>query len=137
MQKIRNQLQESLYENKIIRRNLSSFTFVKVHLSRRSMPRVLVNGEVVRTEVLPRQRAHQDPPQGREGAAGNISIHFAGSHILRSSVSAHVLAACATSRMETRAIFARHDLFTLLAYDVIRVTGRKTRNGLRRYKGVL
>lgn len=58
------------------------FTFVKVHLSGRSMPRVLVNGEVVRAEVLPRQWAHQDPPQGREGAAGNLSIHFAGSHII-------------------------------------------------------
>jgi len=63
------------------------FTFVKVHFSGRSMPRVLVNGEVVRTEIFPRQRAHQDPPQGREGAAGNLSIHFAGSHILRSSAS--------------------------------------------------
>lgn len=55
---------------------------MKVHFSGRSMPRVLVNGEVVRAEVLPRQRAHQDPPQGREGAAGNLSIHFAGSHII-------------------------------------------------------
>lgn len=47
------------------------------------MPRVLVDGEIVWAEVLPRQRAHQDPPQGREGAAGNLSIHFAGSHIIR------------------------------------------------------
>lgn len=31
------------------------FTFVKVNLSGRSMPRVLVKGEVVRAEVLPRQ----------------------------------------------------------------------------------
>lgn len=64
---------------------LGFFTFAKVHLPGRSMPRVLVDGEVVRAEVLPRQRAHQDPPQGREGAAGNLSIHFAGSHIIECS----------------------------------------------------
>lgn len=62
-----------------------------MHFPGRSMPRVLVNGEVVRAEVLPRQRAHQDPPQGREGAAGNLSIHFASSHIIRvSSVNTRV-----------------------------------------------
>lgn len=67
------------------RRRVGFFTFAKVHLPGRSMPRVLVNGEVVGAEVLPRQRAHQDPPQGREGAAGNLSVHLAGSHIIESS----------------------------------------------------
>jgi len=50
------------------------------------MPRVFVKGEIMRAEVLPRQRTHQDPSQGREGAAGNFSIHFAGSHIIRVSI---------------------------------------------------
>lgn len=54
-----------------------------MHFSGRSMPRMLVNGKIVWAEVLPRQRAHQNPSQGRKGTAGNLSIHFAGSHIIR------------------------------------------------------
>lgn len=74
-----------------------------MHFPGRSVPRVLVNGEVVRAEVLPRQRAHQDSPQGREGAAGNLSIHFAGSHIIRvSSVNTRVRDQCNIPGENTR-----------------------------------
>jgi len=58
------------------------FTFVKVHLSSRSVPRVLVHRQIVRAEVLPRQRAHQDPSESREGAAGDVPVHSAGSHVI-------------------------------------------------------
>lgn len=72
------------------------------------MPRVLVDGEIVRAEVLPRQRAHQDTPQGCEGAAGNLSIHVVGSHIIVGTSRIRA----ATSQAETRAaIHIRHSDF--------------------------
>lgn len=45
------------------------------------MPPVLLNGQIVRAQVLPRQRAHQDPPESREGAARYLPVHVAGSHV--------------------------------------------------------
>lgn len=108
------------------------FTFVKVHLSGRSMPRVLVNGEVVRAEVLPRQWAHQDPPQGREGAAGNLSIHFAGSHIigaLTPSTSTYVLVIQMETTSNPRSAWClrRYVLTTLFAFRKLDCLGRDTR----------
>lgn len=99
---------------------------MKVNLSGRSMPRVLVKGEVVRAEVLPRQWAHQDPPQGREGAAGNLSVHFAGSHIIGTlipSTSTYVIQMETTSNPRPTWCLRRYILTTLFG----RVPERKAR----------
>lgn len=108
------------------------FTFVKMHFSGRSMPRVLMNGEVVRAEVLPRQRAHQDPPQGREGAAGNLSIHFASSHIIRvSSVSTRVRDRCNIPGENTSNPRPAWFLLMLHRSDITRVPERTIKLGCR------
>lgn len=63
----------------------SKCTFAKVHLPVRPMPAILLHGKIVRAQVLPRQRAHEDPPESREGAARYLSVHVVGSHIIAAS----------------------------------------------------